>query len=114
MDQNLKEMRSEIEEFKIGIMTTDTKVETAIEAKLLDVVEKKLEHKVKVDESMDIERRKYNLVVQGIKEEEGTDDEKIIDELMSSLHCAPRNVEEINRIGRKAEGRIRPVRIVMR
>jgi len=35
-------------------------VETAIEAKLLDVVEKKLEHKVerKLYESMDIERRK--------------------------------------------------------
>jgi len=116
MDQSLKEIRSEIVELKIGIMKMDTKKETAIEVKLLDVVEKKLEHKVesKVDESMDIERRKYNLVVQGIKEEEGTDDEKIIDELMSSLHCAPRNVEEINRIGRKAEGRIRPVRIVMR
>jgi len=68
--------------------------------RISDVVEKKLEHKVesKVDESMDIERRKCNLVVQGIKEDDGKDDEEIIHELMSSLHCAPRNIEEINRI----------------
>ena len=33
---------------------------------------------------------------------------------MSSLRCAPRNIEEINRIGRKVDGRIRPVRIMMR
>ena len=77
MDQSLKEIRSEIEELKIGIMKMDTKVETAVEVKLLDVVEKKLEHKVesKVDESMDVERRKYNLVVQGRKEDDGKDDE---------------------------------------
>ena len=33
---------------------------------------------------------------------------------MWSLRCAPRNIEEINRIGRKVDGRIRPVRIMMR
>ena len=35
-------------------------------------------------------------------------------ELVSSLHCAPRNIEQINRIGMKVDGRIGPVRIVMR
>jgi len=37
---------NDIEELKLGIMKSDTKVETAVKAKFLDVVEKKLEHKV--------------------------------------------------------------------
>jgi len=73
IEQEIAVVRNEIEVMKKDINKTDTKLDTAIKAKLLDVVENKVESMVenkvesKVDESMDIERRRCNLVIHGIE-----------------------------------------------
>jgi len=75
IEQEIAVVKNEIEEMKKDINKTDTKLDTAIETKLLDVVENKVEENVvenkvesKVDKSMDIERRRCNLVIHGIDE----------------------------------------------
>ena len=107
IEQEIAVVRNEIEEMKKDINKTDTKLDTAIEAKLLDVVKNKVESVVKnkveskVDESMDIERRQYNLVIHGTEENSddgGAIDEESVKEIMKVLHCPPRSVEEVIRI----------------
>jgi len=84
IEQEIAVVRNEIEEMKKDINKIDTKLDTATEAKLLDMVENKVESVVekkvesKVDESMDIERRQYNLVIHGT--EENSDDGGAIDQ----------------------------------
>jgi len=74
------------------------------------------EKKVKatVEDAADVERRKYNIVILGVKEseEETEDDEVVTGILGSGLHVDPvRNVDNVMRIGRKTKGRHRAIRV---
>ena len=124
IEQEIAVVKNEIEEMKKDINKTDTNLDTAIETKLLDVVENKVEENVvenkvesKVDKSMDIERRRCNLVIHGIDENSddgGPFDDESVEEIMKALRCPPRSVEEVIRIGRRVDGKVRPLRIKLR
>jgi len=77
-----------------------------------------------VAESLEIDKRKCNLVFHGVKES-GPDsldtdmkspDQDFIEEILKvGLHLdAYRHIEEIQRIGRYSEGKIRPLRVKIR
>src|SRR6267154_179082 len=113
------------------INETDTKVETAIEAKLIQGIESRVDCKVKilkedVEESIEIDKRKGNLIFHGVKElhraesgDDGIDHDRLMIEeiLKAGLKMDPtRHVEEVLRIGRYDEGKIndgkiRPIRV---
>ena len=66
---------------------------------------------------MDIIRRRCNVVIHGIEENSddgGTIDDEGVEEIMKALHCPPRSVEEVIRIGRRVDGKVRPLRIKLR
>jgi len=122
-------LKEELKLVKDKMMETDTKVETAIEAKLMEGLENRVDGKVKimkedVEESLEIERRKGNLIFHGVKErgkpeDDGNEHDRamIEDILKVGLKLDPsRHVEEIFRIGRYDEtkvndGKVRPIRI---
>ncbi len=131
IDQDLATLRDELNAVKKKTVETDTKVETAIEAKLMEGLENRVDGKVKIvkedlEEGLEIERRKGNLVLHGVKEtlrEKPEDDGKeqdreMVEEILrKGLKMDPtRHVEEVFRIGRYDEGKIkdgkiRPIRI---
>ena len=131
LDQDLVNLREDLEVVSDKIEETDTKVETAIEAKLIEGLESRVEGKVKiligdVEESHEIDRRKGNLILHGVKEfhrEKPEDDGREHDRQMTEeilrvgLQLDPsRHIEEVFRIGRYDEakikdGKIRPIRI---
>ena len=131
IDQELASLRDELKGVVEKVLETDTKVETAIEAKLMEGLENKVDGRVKIlkedmEESQEIERRKVNLVFHGVKElhrakpeDDGKEhDREMIEEILRvGLKLDPsRHIEEVYRIGRYdgvkiEEGKTRPVRI---
>lgn len=69
-----------------------------------------------MEESLEIERRKYNLVIHGIPEESlEKDKEELAEILGSGLSIDPdRHVEMMMRLGRVSEGKLRPLRIKLK
>jgi len=95
--------------------------ESMIEAKVMEKVEelKKTENKTEVGlkredvlEEIEIEKRRLNLVIMGVKEE--GKDEDFVKELLAVV--AGRDVWEVtnvSRIRRQQEGKTRPIRLAM-
>lgn len=101
---------------------TETKLETAIETKLVKSVEKNVIGKVdsqirnmkeNVSKALEIEKRKNNLIVHGLKdwkEIEGEDRALIEDMLSTGLNIdAVRHIEKVTRLGQFVENKIRPI-----
>ena len=110
--------------------STDTKLETVIESKLVENIQCKVDDSVAshvkilkddVAESMEIEKRRTNLIFHGVKESgvvslddfsKHPDQEMIEEILKTGLRLdASRHIEEIQRIGRFVAGKDRPVRV---
>lgn len=123
-----------VKEVDTIVKSTDTKLDTMIEAKLVEGIERNVESKVNVRvqevkddvaEAMEIEKRKNNLVFHGVKEvvvdletlgqSEGNksgDQDKVEEILRVGLRVeASRHIEEVQRIGAYREGKIRPLRV---
>lgn len=129
LDKTVNELKSVKEEVsKVSVLTKemDMKIETMIEAKLINSVEeikKSQEHSAEqglaglrredVLEEIEIEKRRLNLVIMGLKEE--NDDEIAVKDLFMTLTgtSGVKSVVRVERIGRAQHGRIRPIRVVM-
>jgi hypothetical protein len=72
--------------------------------------------KVDVEEALEIERRKCNLVNHGMPETDAEQDVGCVVEMMDEvLHMDfTRNVDKVERIGRLVEGRVRPLRVMLK
>jgi PHD-finger len=145
MDDDLKQVKDNVALIKdeldrVGDLarTTDTKLETLIEAKLVEGFDKKfgtsVDSKVKimkedVAESLEIEKRKNNIVFHGVKEADvvsleslelndfgKTADQEMIEEVLKTgLRLdASRHIEEVYRIGKYVAGKTRPLRVRIR
>ena len=130
-------MKTEVKSTGDLAKTVDTKLETVVEASLVNGFDQKVEIKVNdkvkhmkddVEESMEIERRKNNLVFHGVKESvtplvnfdqlgsTKSEDQELVEELLKSgLRLdATRHIEGVQRIGRFVQGKIRPLRVAIK
>jgi PHD-finger len=103
----------------------DTKLETIIEAKLVESVEELKKNKEsepvlvaglkrdEVLEEIEIEKRRLNLVIMGIKEDD--EDETAVKDLFTVLVGSKgvKAVTSVERIGRVTAGKTRPIRVKM-
>jgi hypothetical protein len=69
-----------------------------------------------VEEALEIERRKMNLVIHGVPETDAEQDIGQIEEILASgLHMDfDRHVEKVMRIGKPDENKPRPIRLVIK
>jgi len=69
-----------------------------------------------VEESMEIERRKGNVVIHGVPELDAEKDmEQVLDIFGKGLHLDfERHVEKMHRIGKLVEGRPRPIKVMLK
>lgn len=131
LKQEVSELKEEIKTVSTKTAETATKVDTAIEGKLMEGLESRVDGKVKnlkedVEESLEIEKRKGNLIFHGVKEmirtqsdDDGNEhDRQMIEEILRvGLKMDPsRHISEVSRIGRYDEekikdGKIRPIRV---
>ena len=68
----------------------------------------------KVSESKEIEKRKFNLILHGIKESENGEDGDVdlVNEILRSISIDPvRHVDRVSRVGHAATDKVRPTRI---
>jgi len=124
----VKACANEIKVIRKEVAEVNVRLDTAVEAKLTsedsEVFEQKLNDKVKVvkedlAEKMEIEKRKQNLVVWGLKENDTTSDEPkskdieaVKEMLKSGLKVdADKHVLEVQRIGKFEQGKVRPLRV---
>ena len=142
----MAEIKGEMIQIRTMAMETGTKLETAIETKLLELMQQSMigrvdgqmqsmkedvQHNVmgrvtesmesvqrnvlgKVSESMAIEKRKFNLILLGIKKyENGEDgDVDLVNEILRSISIDPvRHVDGVSRVGHAATDKVRPTRI---
>jgi len=136
LETDLKSMRGEVSvwnnELRENIemtKSTNTKIETLVEAKLLENVEHKVEDSVKglredMDEKLEIEKLRSNLVFHGVKEPgvvnleemiKHPDMEMIEEILKDGLRLdATRHLLEVQRIGKYEAGKVRPLRVVVK
>jgi hypothetical protein len=125
LEGELTGMKADISEMRTSIKELDTKMECMIEAKLCESITEKVDEKVdvkvkvmsaKVEEEMEIERRKYNLIFHGVKESETMADSDIIKNIVANgLKLDPnRHIDDVMRIGKTVSGKIRPIRITAR
>lgn len=131
VSQDMSELRKEMETITAKVAEIDTVVENAIEAKLIGGLESKVDGKVKilkedVEESIEIEKRKGNLILHGVKElhrqnpeDDGNEHDRCMIEEILKVGLKmdySRHIEEVFRIGRYdeakiKEGKIRPIRV---
>lgn len=131
LNSELASIKGEVKEVKEMAEKAETRLDVAIEAKLIaekidSSFDSRVEVKVKnikedVAESMEIEKRKENLIFFGVKEtvsDQQVNDEKhpdwfMIEEILKvGLKLdANRHVADVTRIGRYVAGKVRPVRV---
>jgi hypothetical protein len=72
--------------------------------------------KVHVEEALEIERRKCNLVIHGMPETDAEQDVGCVVEMMDEVLPMDftRNVDKVERIGRLVEGRVRPLTVMLK
>ena len=133
----VKSMSEDMNEIKTSLAQEATKLETAIEAKLVDSIEKEevfrcvrelreevvgiskeankaVEKKViLVAEELEIEKRTNNLIFFGIKENGTMSDKDTVDEILREglKFDSSQHVEEVSRVGRFSSDKIRPIRV---
>ena len=109
--KDLVEIRGEIEVVRKLQSENNTKLKTAIEAKLVEQVQanitNKVDNKLKcmndMSETLEIVRRRGNFIFHGVKEEDNDDGvRQLIEEILESgFHLDPnRQIEEVCRIGK--------------
>jgi hypothetical protein len=138
MEAQLETLKVELESMKVDIGETkglteqvETKLTVAIEAKLVEDIDERVDNRMSVRaknikediaENIEIDKRKNNLIFHGVKESGDGDltgkhpDLLMVEEI---LGCglkldASRHVEEVSRVGRFVDGKIRPVRVKLR
>lgn len=131
---DVKKTVTELKSMEDMVKATDTKVETLIESKLVEieknvdnvVVSKVKDMKETVDEQLEIEKRKNNIVVHGLPDVEtmivldGSDgktkDQEVVEELLKSglKIDATRHIVEVGRIGKYNKDKCRPLRVVLK
>lgn len=129
MDEELKETRNELKEVKEDVKKVsqkaeeiDIKLETVIEAKLAKTVEEMETRRPEnsnmqglnrndVLEEIEINKRRMNVVIIGIKENE--DEAEMVKEICTRLvgASAVKSISYIERIGRRSSGKHRLVRV---
>jgi PHD-finger len=123
--QDINTVKAEIIQMSNLSKELDTKLEIIIEAKLVESVEELKKSKEsepimvaglkrdEVLEEIEIEKRRLNLVIMGIKEE--NEDETAVKDLFTVLvgSKAVKAVISVERIGRTQAGKIRPIRVRM-
>ncbi len=133
LEKGLKDLKDEVGLLSLKVNENSVALETAIEAKLIEAVEKKVEitlaERVKsiskdvvsnldMTEKLDIERRKNNIIVHGVTEDGDTSDiEKIESIFRHGLRILPdRHVEDVQRVGHGTndKSKIRPIRIKLK
>jgi PHD-finger len=124
-ESELTNIKGDITDIQTSIQALDTKMECMIDTKVCDTIEEKVEEKVdlkvkfmsaKVEEDMEIERRKYNVIFHGVVEDVNMSDADIIKHVVSNglKLDHTRHIEEITRIGKTVNGKVRPIRVVLR
>lgn len=148
------EVEDEVKKVRELLKETDVKLETLIESKLVEGIDKRVEVKVEaklaegiekkwvdikvknvkedVEESIEIDKRRNNIVFHGVKEQgpvevmnlddllvsdfAKTPDQELVEEILKvGLRIdASRHIEEVQRIGRYDSGKIRPIRVRIR
>lgn len=123
MIKGFKGMQEEFTLVKQATSSIEVKLDTMIEAKLISVkqefcmAETKLVSEVAnmkkdVSENLEIDKRKHNIVIHGLKESSGGDEDIVRQVLGDGLKMDPmRHVEEIHRIGSQADNKVRPIRV---
>lgn len=127
LSKGMGEIKQELVELTKLATSTDTKVETIIEAKLADGLDQKMEERVNVrmkevheeiDEKLEMEKRKMNIIVHGLKETVNKDNEPEHDlEMVKELFGtglkldSVRHVSVVERIGKADNDKTRPLRI---
>jgi len=125
LEEDMVSIKGDINEMKQSIQGLDTKIECMVESKLCDSMTEQIDKNVevkfkfvseKVEEEMEIERRKYNLIFHGIAEDETMSDGDIVRHVVAQglKLDHTRHIEDIARIGKAAEGKIRPIRVKVR
>ena len=123
--KTLDEVKGNVEKVTKFARETDVKVETMIEAKLVESVEelKKVRDitvnenpglkREDIQEEIEKEKRKLNLVVMGLKESD--DDRNELESVVAALNVSTgsRAINKVERIGRHVPGKTRPLRVVM-
>jgi hypothetical protein len=101
-EAELKKLQKEMEGMKVEI-------ESVVNISVRNV-------NVDVEEALEIERRKCNLVIPGMPETDAEQDVGCVVEMMDEvLHVDfTRNVDKVERIGRLVEGRVRPLRVMLK
>ena len=132
----VKSMSEDMNDIKTSLAQEATKLETAIEAKLVDSVGKEevfscvselrevvgisneankaVEKKViLIAEKLETEKRKNILIFFGIKENGTMSDKDTVDEILREglKFDSSRDVEEVSRVGRFFSDKIRPIRV---
>jgi hypothetical protein len=123
--EDIKAVKAEIIEMSSFSKELDTKLEIIIEAKLVESVEELKKSKEsepvmvaglgrdEVLEEIEIEKRRLNLVIMGIKED--NEDDAAVKDLFTVLVGSKgvKAVSSVERIGRAQAGKIRPIRVKM-
>ena len=105
--QKIENMEEQIKQMKAGCIGSDLdkKIETAVEKKVAEVLDEKLE----------IEKRELNIIVSGVDEQEGDDtltkDSRLLMGLIKKIDedIEENKVQQITRLGRRSEGRNRMI-----
>lgn len=119
MDTAFKKVKDELSA-KVNDGQRDEKVVSQLQ-KELGEMKTKLDHNVKhvkddVEETLEIERRKLNIVIHGVPDIDAEKDLESVEEIMGEgLHMDfDRHIDKMMRIGRLTEGRPRPLRILLK
>ena len=112
----LNEIKSELAQFIKLATETDTKLETMVEAKLIETkqtVSQQIDDKVRdmkdnLSESLVIEKRKNNLIFHGVKETDGVGDRDYIAEILKDglQMDAERRITEVSRVGKYVKDKV--------
>jgi hypothetical protein len=98
----LTKLHQEMEDMKLAL-------ETSVNTSVKDIRDD-------IEEHMEIERRKGNLIIHGVPEADAEEDVEFVIELMTEglKMDFTRNVDKVMRIGRLVDGKARPVRLVLK
>ena len=131
MDDELRKVKEELSELRKikplsdsdQIHVNDEEVKRLQEeiGEVRNTVENRMDKTVKhvkedLEEALEIERRKCNLIIHGVEESDAEKDvEAVINILGEGLHLDfERHVDKVMRIGRLTPGKVRPVRLLLK
>ena len=119
MEEEMRKVRLELKEVRDSVKGDSSLVlrdEERIEKLHKEVGEMRMNVREEVEEKLEIERRKRNLVIHGVPETDAEQDIDTFAEIIGEgLHMDfDRHIETLMRIGRLVEGKPRPLRVVVK